>query len=503
MPSNYVSATGTWENPLNNKKLAAPPQQPKVVSGTINKPPQQGYQTYDYSGIVNKANQAPAQYQSFDYGKSANLANRAMSTNSMGQATNANAVNNQINRAANTLSNPTMQNGNLVGQLTGDILQNLNPVRQQQNAAINQQYNNAAQRLAEHLAASGANRGGNANRQMMGLEQGRNTALANANASLVQNALAQALPFGQLQLSERGLLQGQQQTAANQLASLLGQQEASRQWATGFNADQMQQQFQNVFNTQQAQAGENRFGQQFNADQMQQQFANMLAANQLAAGENRFGQQFNQQESQFARQLAEQIAARQAQNALQAGQLTGLYNGQDTLEKLNQDWKQGAYFDWQQKSFSDELANRLAAANIGASATLGAAQAAASANMSNAALSAAVQRERLAEDIAARQAQDALQAGQLTGLYNGQETLGAQQLANQMAQQAKANKFTEAGLTGKYNGQNTLAGQQQEWAQNNARDLLATQLWGAYLENAPNAGAPQSAVAWINQMFKR
>jgi len=187
----------------------------------------------------------------------------------------------------------------------------------------------------------------------------------------------------------------------------------------------MQQQFQNVFNTQQAQAGENRFGQQFNADQMQQQFANMLAANQLAAGENRFGQQFNQQESQFARQLAEQIAARQgsqgleqqrlaqqesqfgrsiaeqiaarqALNALQAGQLTGIYNGQDTLEKLNQDWKQGAYFDWQKKSFSDELANRLAAANIGASATLGAAQAAANASMSNAALNAAVQREQIA-----------------------------------------------------------------------------------------------------------
>jgi hypothetical protein len=368
MPSNYVSASATWENPLNNKKLAAPPQQPEVhtVSGTINKPPQQGYQTYDYSGIVNRANQAPATYNSFDYGKSAGLANRAMSTNDMGQATNLGAVNNQINRAANTLSNPTMQNGKLVGQLTGDILQNLNPVRQQQNAAINQQYNNAAQRLAEQLAASGANRGGNAARQALALEQGRNTALANANASLVQNALSQALPFGQLQLSEKGLLQGQQQIAANQLASLLGQQEASRQWATGFNADQMQRQFQNVFNTQQAQAGENRFGQQFNADQMQQQFANMLAANQLAAGENRFGQQFNQQESQFARQLAEQIAARQgsqgleqqrlaqqesqfgrsiaeqiaarqALNALQAGQLTGIYNGQDTLGKQQVD----------------------------------------------------------------------------------------------------------------------------------------------------------------------
>lgn len=410
-----MNATATAYNPedLNKKNADAASKLATQMTGFNATGAQQSqqYNPYDYSGVVNRANQTPAQYQNFDYGQSANLANRSMSTNNMGQATNVNAVNNQINKAANTLSNPTMQNGQLVGQLTGDILQNLNPVRQQQNAAINQQYNNSAQRLAEQLAASGANRGGNTARQALALEQGRNTALANANASLVQNALSQALPFGQLQLSEKGLLQGQQQTAANQLASLLGQQEASRQWATGFNADQLQRQFQNIFNTQQAQAGENRFGQQFNADQLQQQFQNLLQANQLASDENRYGQQFNQQGSQFDRSLAEQIAARQGQQGLQ-------------------------------------------------------------------------------------------EAG-LTGQYQGQQTLAAQQLAQQIAQQALANKYTEAGLTGTYDGQNTLAGQQQQWAQNNARDLLATQLWSAYMQNAQNASVPQDAIDWINQMFNR
>ena len=91
----------------------------------------------------------------------------------------------------------------------------------------------------------------------------------------------------------------------------------------------------------------------------------------------------------------------------------------------------------------------------------------------------------------------------MTGQYQGQQTLAAQQLAQQIAQQALANKYTEAGLTGTYDGQKTLAGQQQQWAQNNARDLLATQLWSAYLQNAQNASVPQDAVDWINQMFNR
>lgn len=469
-----MNATATAYNPedLNKKNADAASKLATQMTGFNATGAQQSqqYNPYDYSGVVNRANQTPAQYQNFDYGQSANLANRSMSTNNMGQATNVNAVNNQINKAANTLSNPTMQNGQLVGQLTGDILQNLNPVRQQQNAAINQQYNNSAQRLAEQLAASGANRGGNTARQALALEQGRNTALANANASLVQNALSQALPFGQLQLSEKGLLQGQQQIAANQLASLLGQQEASRQWATGFNADQMQRQFQNVFNTQQAQAGENRFGQQFNADQLQQQFQNLLQANQLASDENRYGQQFNQQGSQFDRSLAEQIAARQGQQGLQEAALFG--EGQIPIDYSGMNTGQLA------QAFSNLPANLMQAFNT-------------------------------SNDI--EQYRRMMATGNEAGANNilrnwlkqnvptqTKQTLAAQQLAQQIAQQALANKYTEADLTGTFNGQDTLGKQQLGLQGRQGVNQLIAGIIGDYARGTQNFTLPD----WMLELFK-
>lgn len=105
-------------------------------------------------------------------------------------------------------------------------------------------------------------------------------------------------------------------------------------------------------------------------------------------------------------------------------------------------------------------------------------------------------------------AQLGMQEAGLTGQYGGQQTLAAQQLANQIAQQALANKYTEAGLTGRFQDasgawHDTLAGQQLGWQQDSARDFLATQLWSAYLENTQNAAVPQTAVDWINQMFSK
>ena len=437
--ANYVSATETWENPLKGP-LAAPPKVHTVSvsrSNTGTSSPGGGTSTVGN----NQVNQAPAQHQNYDFGKSLGYADRTTQTNSMGQAASIGDLLSYINKAANTLSNPTMQNGNLVGQLTGDILQNLNPVRQQQNAAINQQYNNSAQRLAEQLAASGANRGGNANRQMMGLEQGRNTALANANASLVQNALSQALPFGQLQLSERGLLQGQQQTAANQLASLLGQQEASRQWATGFNADQLQR-----------------------------QFANILAAQQAQAGENRFGSQLNQQESQFARQLAEQIAARQGQQGLQEAALFG--EGQIPIDYSGMNTGQLA------QAFSNLPANLMQAFNT-------------------------------SNDI--EQYRRMMATGNEAGANNilrnwlkqnvptqTKQTLAAQQLAQQISQQLFSNKITEADLLGIYNGQDTLGKQQLGLQGRQGVNQLIAGIIGDYARGTQNFTLPD----WMLELFK-
>jgi len=410
-----ANETGTYDPEklkLDNEKAAyALASQQQQTAGQS-----QPYQAYDYSGVINRANQAPVQHQNYDYGKSLGYADRRMQTNNMGQATSLGDVRNQISQAANTLSQPTFQNSGLVGQLTGDILSNLNPVRQQQQNAINQQYDASRRALQESLAARGGNRGGGAVNQLMGLEQARNQQLAQANAGLVQGALAQALPFGQLALTEKGLLQGQQQTAANQLASLLGQQESSRQWSEGFNADQLQRQFANTLAAQQTQAGENQFGSQFTASEAQRQMQNIMAANALAADENRYGQQFNQQESQFGRSLgleqqklsqqesqfarslgldeqklsqqeaqfvrslAEQVAGREQQGqqwqqqfghqtTMDLANLTGMYNqGYASMSDTELDTKLSGFLgnmpqDVVQQVYSDPLVDKLADSN--------------------------------------------------------------------------------------------------------------------------------------------
>ncbi len=189
----------------------------------------------------------------------------------------------------------------------------------------------------------------------------------------------------------------------------------------------------------------------------------------------------NLQQQQSAQQLANRLAelrqgkatdlaaleGREGQDLrnfdLQLAQLFGNYQGQQTME--------GQY---------EALRNALAEAGL--------------TGVYNGQQTLAAQQQAL---------QKALAEAGVTGQYQGQQTLAAQQLAQQIAQQMLANKYTQAGLTGQYDGQNTLARQQQEWAQNNARDLLATQLWSAYMQNAPNAAVPQSAVNWITQMFGR
>jgi uncharacterized protein YaaQ len=57
-------------------------------------------------------------------------------------------------------------------------------------------------------------------------------------------------------------------------------------------------------------------------------------------------------------------------------------------------------------------------------------------------------------------AQLPMQEAALTGQYNGQQTLVAQQLAQQAAQNEFANQLAAAGLTGQYGGQQTLSAQQ-------------------------------------------
>lgn len=394
---------------------------------------------------VNKANQAPAQHQNYDYGKSIGYADRAMQTSNMGQATSVGDVKNQITKAANTLNQPTFQDSNFVGQLTGNILSSLAPVRQQQENSINQQFNASRRALDEAIAARGGSRSGNTINQLMGLEQSRNQQLAQANAGMIQNALAQALPLGQLALSEKGLLQGQQQTAANQLASLLGQQEASRQWADAFNAEQLQRQFANTFAAQQAQAGE-----------------------------NQFGSQFNLQESQFARQLAEQIASRQAQQGLQEAELFGQRQTPADYSNMGQ-----AQLEQTFAALSPGLRNQFASSDV-FDRYAAARESGNDAEMQN------ILRTWLTQNAPSTQAQ---------------QTLAAQQLAAQLAQIQQENKFTEAGLTGIYGGTPTLASKQFDWTKENAANTLAAAIMASYAQGTDQFTLPPAVVEAINNIF--
>lgn len=242
-------------------------------------------------------------------------------------ATTYNALNyddvlNKINQASTLYNTPKYQDANYLNQATNSIMEASKPQLNQQNALTNQQYNNSARALAENLAQSGANRGGSANRSMMGLEQGRNTQLGQNYNNMYSQAQSQAQNQAQLGLQESNMLQNQAQTAAAQLSNLLSQ------------------------------------------------------------------------------------------------------------------YQNNAY------------------------------------NEAN-----------------------------LTGTYNGQQTLAAQQLANQIAQQALANRYTEAGLTGLYNGQNTLARQQLDAEKQNALNTLAAGIMASYAQGTDQFTLPSSVTSLLDRIF--
>ena len=95
----------------------------------------------------------------------------------------------------------------------------------------------------------------------------------------------------------------------------------------------------------------------------------------------------------------------------------------------------------------------------------------------------------------------AQQAASLTGTYQGQQTLAAQQLANQIAQQALANQYQQAELTGTYNGADTIAKQTLNAQINAELNKQAAAILEAYLKNTGNASLPSNVIPWINSMF--
>jgi hypothetical protein len=171
------------------------------------------------------------------------------------------------------------------------------------------------------LSSKGLLRSGNFVNQLTGNEMNRNTALAGVESNAWQNALSQANTAATTALAERNQLSTQQSNAANQLASLLGQQTSAQQWGNQFNAEQNQNRFANTLAASQAQAGENKAATEYGLQG--QSLAEQIAARQAS---NALQQQ----------SVNETTAARQAANALAAGELTGTYNGQTTAGQTNQ-----------------------------------------------------------------------------------------------------------------------------------------------------------------------
>ena len=230
-------------------------------------------------------------------------------------------------KAGSTLSTPQYQTPEALSKTTQSVYSSLDPIKRTTNASINQQYNTSQRALADHLAATGYQKSGGVDRTAFsGMEMGRNTALANNNSNLWAQALTAAQQQQQTALNERSMLQGQAQNA----------------------------------------------------------FANSMAGNQAQASENQYGANL----------------ANTQQNTLLA----------------------------QQQAAGNEI----------------------------------YQQQALAEQIAARQAGNALSAADLNGVYGGEQTLAARQLANAQAQQALQNQYTQAGITGLFNGQQTEPARQAQ-----------------------------------------
>lgn len=174
--------------------------------------------------------------------------------------------------------------------------------------------------------------------------------------------------------------------------------------------------------------------------------------------------QYQQQRNQVSNQ-----AAQSARALNEAAAQRGLYNSGSARTELarNQATRDSSInnLNYQQQQATNQLTNRL--------------------NELNAAEATAI------TGLQGQEAQDArnyaLQLANLTGTYNGQQTLAAQQLALQKALQ-------EANLTGTYNGKDTLAAQQ-------FKNQLAAAIMAAYAEGTDKFTLPTSVTSRLNTLF--
>jgi len=298
------------------------------------------------------------------------------------------------------------------------------------------------------------------NSQQYGLAQG-SQGIAQQQANTQQQQVTGQLGLGQAQLAQSGQ-QFQQNFAQN--ASQFGQtyalqqaqQDLNKQVQTGqLTIAQAQQKLAELSNTQQfglAQGSQGIAQQQANtataAQQAQAQYQQGqlgVAEKQVALQDAQFQQNFAQNVSQFGQTYALQKAASDLQNKVQLGQLDN-QTAQQALAELSQKAQASQFtsgLNQNQTQFTQNLTaqqQQNAAQNAMQAGSLTGLYAGVTGYSANGQPIYGTPSATLASQ--QQTAQNALQAGSLTGTYDGKQTLGAQQLTQQGQQNAMNNNLS-------------------------------------------------------------
>ena len=322
-----------------------------------------------------------------------------------------------------------------LGNLVNEINRMLQPLTEAQKGAAQTAFNQNMQKLSNQWAARGLLSSGAAAAQQRQAVENLASQMAAIEAQQQATAIPLAFQYADLGLREDAQRFAQEESNRNFLAQMA--QNYVNNLLAGMSQEEAQRQFQQTFEQNRAQAAvENMLrALGFQEEQLQNYIRNILAATQMEIGQNQWAQEFNRQLDldDFNRQVT-------------IAQLTGMYNGQPTLEymqltgrvplpqnvqqlintvleakRINETPGTDAQTRQQMRQAADQARQQLAMLGfdpslIGSNVPL----ANAMSNISQYAMTLPAQNQYFNQRLA---------VGELLGTYNGQPTLSAQQLA--------------------------------------------------------------------------
>ena len=322
-----------------------------------------------------------------------------------------------------------------LGNLVNEINRMLQPLTEAQKGAAQTAFNQNMQKLSNQWAARGLLSSGAAAAQQRQAVENLASQMAAIEAQQQATAIPLAFQYADLGLREDAQRFAQEESNRNFLAQMA--QNYVNNLLAGMSQEEAQRQFQQTFEQNRAQAAvENMLrALGFQEEQLQNYIRNILAATQMEIGQNQWAQEFNRQLDldDFNRQVT-------------IAQLTGMYNGQPTLEymqltgrvplpqnvqqlintvldakRINETPGTDAQTRQQMRQAADQARQQLAMLGfdpslIGSNVPL----ANAMSNISQYAMTLPAQNQNFNQRLA---------IGELLGTYNGQPTLSAQQLA--------------------------------------------------------------------------